>query len=227
MTQLLVNEIFWSIQGEGHFTGTPAVFVRLQGCDVRCPWCDTGYALDVRAENRLSDNSTQVLAKLGSDPRYTAADADWLVGQLLARKSPIRHLVLTGGEPFMQDIVPLLERLEREHFMVQVETSGTRPLPAPALERTWITLSPKLAKLPLPENWERANELKIPVLHPSDLTVLAPFLEKLEGLERLHRPLVSLQPVSQNREATRLCIELCMKNNWKLSLQTHKFIDLR
>ena len=64
-------------------------------------------------------------------------------------------------------------------------------------------------------------------VHPGDLTVLAPFLEKLEGLERLHRPLVSLQPVSQNREATKLCIELCMKNNWKLSLQTHKFIDLR
>ena len=223
MTQLLVNEIFWSIQGEGHFTGTPAVFVRLQGCDVRCPWCDTGYALNVRAEDRLPDNSTQVLTKQGSDPHYTATDADWLVGQLLAKQSPIRHLILTGGEPFLQDIVPLLECLEQEHFTVQVETSGTRPLPdpVPSLARTWITLSPKLARLPLPENWERASEIKIPVMQPDDLEVFVPFLE------RLHNPLVSLQPVSQNREATRLCIELCMKNNWKLSLQTHKFIDLR
>ena len=56
MQILFVNEVFVSLQGEGHFTGTPAIFVRLQGCDVHCPWCDTGYAMSLARDLRTKDN---------------------------------------------------------------------------------------------------------------------------------------------------------------------------
>ena len=73
MAALLVNEIFWSLQGEGAFTGTPSVFFRLQGCSVGCPWCDTGYAQKCDPRDRLPDQSPVVLEKKAADPRYTNA----------------------------------------------------------------------------------------------------------------------------------------------------------
>ena len=99
MAALLVNEIFWSLQGEGAFTGTPSVFFRLQGCSVGCPWCDTGYAQKCDPRDRLPDQSPVVLEKKAADPRYTLAGEDWLLNVLEKGKTPGIHVVLTGGEP--------------------------------------------------------------------------------------------------------------------------------
>lgn len=109
-----VNEIFYSLQGEGRYTGTAAVFVRLSGCNMRCDFCDTDH--------------TQY-------DEMTAAE----IAQAAAAY-PARHLVLTGGEPTLQADSDLLRAIKAHGFYVQIETNGTRPVPP---EVDWVTCSPK------------------------------------------------------------------------------------
>ncbi len=109
-----VNEIFYSLQGEGRWTGTPAVFLRLSGCNLQCPFCDTRH----HAHQQMSEEQAV---------RLCAA-------------FPARHIVVTGGEPALQLTPSLVDRLHREGFFVQVETNGTLPLP-PGVD--WVTCSPK------------------------------------------------------------------------------------
>ena len=98
-----VNEIFYSLQGEGYYTGTPAVFLRLSGCNLHCPFCDTDHSAS------------------------TPMEIDTLVNTLLSY--PSRHLVITGGEPSLQVDRLLIEVLHDAGFYVQIETNGTHPLP--------------------------------------------------------------------------------------------------
>ncbi len=218
MPALLVNEVFLSLQGEGMRTGLPSVFIRLQGCRVGCPWCDTGYAAADDPRDRLPDDDGSVFAKTSASPAHTRARTDWLVRGVLALASPGMNAVITGGEPCEQDIAPLTTALCDAGFSVQVETSGARPIRCDA--RTWVTLSPKAGPVP-PENWRRADEIKLPVLTIEDIERHA------AALDRLPANRISLQPVSRARAATALCVRECLRRNWRLSLQTHKFIDLR
>jgi 7-carboxy-7-deazaguanine synthase len=114
---LLVNETFFSIQGEGSLIGAPAFFIRLDGCPLRCHWCDTAYALAGDAGRALP------------------------VESLVSMAAAHERVVITGGEPLAQDIAPLVEALAPDHH-VTVETSGTifRDLPGVAL----FSLSPKV-----------------------------------------------------------------------------------
>ena len=109
-----VNEIFYSLQGEGFYVGTPSVFVRFSGCKLHCPFCDTQH----------TEGCTMTAeAILQEVPRYGA-----------------RHVVLTGGERSLQRTERLVAGLHRLGRFVAVETNGTRSLPAGV---DWITLSPK------------------------------------------------------------------------------------
>lgn len=105
--ELLVHSIFYTIQGEGPFCGYPAVFIRLAGCNLQCPWCDTEY--------------TQGASRLPIE-RIVEAASD-------TSDSHTRFIVITGGEPFRQPIGPLLKRLVDSGFFVQIETNGTLPPP--------------------------------------------------------------------------------------------------
>lgn len=109
-----VNEIFYSLQGEGYHTGTPAVFLRLSGCNLRCTFCDT----------RHDDGS------------------EMAEGEILERvlHYPSRHIVITGGEPSLQLTDSLVEILHNAGFYIQVETNGTHQLPE---DVDWVTCSPK------------------------------------------------------------------------------------
>lgn len=109
-----INEIFYSIQGEGYHTGTPAVFIRFSGCNLRCSFCDTQHETGVKM------TPEEVVAK--------------------ALAFPARHLVLTGGEPSLYVTEPFVQLLKEAGFYVQIETNGTRPLP-PGID--WVTCSPK------------------------------------------------------------------------------------
>jgi len=218
MAFLLVNEIFRSLQGEGALTGTPSVFFRLQGCSVGCPWCDTGYAQKCDPENRLPDGSRAVAEKQTADPRYTRADTEWLLNILEEGRTPGIHVVLTGGEPCSQPIAEFAGAVLERGFSAQVETSGTQPVDVP--DGVWVTLSPKAAPV-VEANWKRADEVKLPVACREDLDRWAGRLAALPAGK------VWLQPVSQGREATKLCIAECMKHNWRLSVQMHKYLDLR
>jgi len=216
---LRVNEIFPTIQGEAGYTGTPSVFIRLQGCPVGCSWCDTKHTWTVSPKKQVSIE--EMLAKVDSSPTW-AAMSETDVMTAVSTMSP-RHFVITGGEPCTYDLFLLTANL-LTLGSVQVETSGTHEIKvAPG---TWVTVSPKVDMAGGLEVRRdalmAANEIKMPIDTAKDI-------KNLEGL-LLDLPLPKtawLQPVSQGEEATRLCLEACARNRWRLSLQTHKYAGLR
>ena len=114
-----VIEVFTSVQGEGTFSGLGADFIRLAGCNLCCSWCDTAHSYDVAAATML--DAEEILAK-------------WQFDQ------PI--VVITGGEPTLYDLGPLVQSLKARGKFVTLETNGTNPVPA-AWGIDWITVSPK------------------------------------------------------------------------------------
>ena len=116
---LRVNETFVSLQGEGYFTGTPAFFLRLSGCNLKCPFCDTQHQ------------------------SFTEMSEEEIVEEACRHK--LRHIVITGGEPALQLTKSLVDKLHEAGFFVQVETNGTLPLPEGV---DWVTVSPKAPPIP-------------------------------------------------------------------------------
>lgn len=117
-----VNEIFYSLQGEGRYTGVPAVFIRLSGCNMRCWFCDTDHE-----EGR----------------EMTEEDIMLEISQY-----PARHVVITGGEPLMQLSARLTQLLHELQYFIQMETNGTLPIPED-VDIDWITCSPKAKSIRL------------------------------------------------------------------------------
>jgi 7-carboxy-7-deazaguanine synthase len=218
-----VNEVFQSLQGEARFTGTPAVFLRLQGCDVGCPWCDTKHTWPVDEANRIS--ADELLAKTKDAPTYSPLSATQIAA-LIRERFKAEHVVITGGEPCAYDLEPLCAALNRMDIVVQVETSGSRPIRVSW--QTWVTVSPKVnmpgADGALPEALERANEIKFPVGRPRDVEYA---LKHLAPVARRRAIPLWLQPLSASDKATALCIEAATEHGWRVSLQTHKFIGVR
>ena len=133
-----VNEIFYSLQGEGYWTGTPMVFVRLSGCNLACPFCDTDHSA------------------------FTEMTADSMVTEALAAGGACRRICLTGGEPSLQTDEALLAAFHKAGYTVHMETNGTHQLPSGI---DWVTLSPKSQVAGLKGNGtvvlQRADELKL------------------------------------------------------------------
>lgn len=178
-----VNEIFYSLQGEGYYTGTPAVFLRFSGCNRACPFCDTDHA------------------------KGTAMTADEIANACAA--FPARHLVATGGEPLLQLDSALMRKLKAKGFYVQVETNGSLPAPP---EVDWVTCSPKDA----PWGIDRVDELKI-VYQGQDVE---------ETASLFGTALRFLQPCSGTNVAE--TVEYILGHpQWRLSLQTHKLINIQ
>lgn len=216
---LRVNEVFETIQGEARFTGTPSVFIRLQGCPVGCSWCDTKHTWpDGAASKRISVDA--MLSKTTDAATWCDVSTEELVGRVSAYRA--RHFVITGGEPCAQNIEPLTAMLA-EVGTVQVETSGTYPIVVSPL--TWVTVSPKVGmrggRSVLDAALERADEIKMPIASTTDIANLVPLARDRDPRT------VWLQPVSQGDDATRLCVEACMANGWRLSIQTHKYAGVR
>ena len=219
MAVLFVNEIFFSLQGEGSYTGIPAFFVRFQGCNLTCPFCDTKYALARKGGHILPLNSPVLFDPAKEKEAFAPIDVSWLLKELAIKKSSYKPcVILTGGEPCEQDTTELIRSLRSEHYAVHIETNGTRPIPdEPGL---WITLSPKGQGV-REENWERASEIKLPVRDEDDIARYADRLNTLDPQKIL------LQPVDTDEQATQLCIRYCLQKNWRLSLQMHKYIGIR
>jgi 7-carboxy-7-deazaguanine synthase len=191
-------EHFYTLQGEGFYTGQAAYFIRLGGCDVGCVWCDVKESWDASA--------------------HPVMTVDEIVG--IASAFPGRLAVITGGEPAMHDLNPLCDALHAAGFRTHIETSGSSPMNG-ALD--WVTLSPKKFKFPLEENLVKADELKIVVFNKSDFAWAEQHAAKTRPDCRLY-----LQPEwSKREEMTPLIIEYIQKNpNWQLSLQTHKYLNI-
>ena len=216
---LKVSEVFRSIQAEGTHTGTPAAFIRLHGCGVQCPWCDTPYTWKHPVR-------TVTFAELCQAPAESLlmaeVDEDDLAAWVAAQE--VRHVVLTGGEPLEQSLTRLLERLPQ---IVQVETSGTiLPSPETLALIDWLTVSPKVG-MPGGRRLHRemidlAHEIKMPVGRTRDLAHLFDLLEHA----RPETP-VWLQPLSLSPKATELCLHVAAREGWRVSLQGHKLAGLR
>jgi 7-carboxy-7-deazaguanine synthase len=217
-----VNEIFETIQGEGNYTGTPAIFLRLQGCPVGCSWCDTKHTWEIQPDLLIQLGDTTV--KKADSDHWAQADANAILALFQQRSYRAKHVVITGGEPCMYDLNPLCELLHQHGFSTQIETSGTFEILAPL--QTWVTVSPKVNMKGgyevLRSCLERANEIKHPVAMEKHVQELEQLLVGLDCQNKL----IYLQPISQKAKATQLAIEACMAHNWRLSVQVHKYLGI-
>ncbi|HAQ47449.1 MAG TPA: 7-carboxy-7-deazaguanine synthase QueE [Glaciecola sp.] len=221
--QYPVNEIFESIQGEGRFTGVPSVFLRLQGCPVGCPWCDTQHTWPVANEDIIT--VTQLREKNAEAPTHAYMSVAGFLDEYSKRGYQARHIVITGGEPAMHDLLPLTTELLAQGWSVQIETSGTFALLCH--KDVFVTVSPKInmpGKFPiLPQVMARANEIKHAIAMQKHVDELQALLVECPVTDDT---LIYLQPISQQARATELAVATCIKHNWRLSLQTHKFIGI-
>jgi len=224
MTKLPLNEIFESIQGEGSFTGAPSIFVRLQGCPVGCAWCDTKHSWYLSEEHQT--DFANVVAKGGDGESWCYTDVDELIAHLLTYKA--RHIVISGGEPCIYDLVEFTAQLRLNGFSCQIETSGT--FEVKVSDDTHVTVSPKVAMKGgyeiLDSALVRANEIKHPVAMTRHIEELDALLARLTS-EQLSHKKIYLQPISQQQRATQLAIDTCIERNWWLSIQTHKYLAIQ
>jgi 7-carboxy-7-deazaguanine synthase len=197
-TDLPIMEAFYTIQGEGSHSGKAAYFIRVGGCDVGCVWCDVkeSWNADVHPHKSLEE----------------------IVGG--ASKFPARLAVVTGGEPLMYDMFPLTSALKEEGFQTNIETSGAYKMSG---DWDWVCFSPKKFKAPHDSIFGVANELKAIIYNKSDFK----FAEKYAASVNSDCQLL-LQP-EWDREAEMLPLIIAyVKENpkWKISLQTHKYMEI-
>ena len=216
--KILVNEMFETIQGEASYTGTPAVFIRLQGCPVGCAFCDTKHTweTDVPVIPVLD-----MLKKEDDAANCASMTIEQIMRQL--ENYSARHVVITGGEPCMYDLTLLTRAIIESVRSVQIETSGTYEIHCD--EGTWITVSPKFnmpGGLPvLHSSLMLADEIKMPVGKERDIELINELIVPYSACD------IWLQPISQSAKATALCVKHAILNNWKVSIQTHKFLGVR
>ncbi|MHA7099029.1 7-carboxy-7-deazaguanine synthase QueE [Roseivirga pacifica] len=197
-SKLPVMEAFYTIQGEGHFSGTPAYFIRLGGCDVGCVWCDVKDSWDAS--------------------QWPEQTLDEIVAGAQAYKG--RLAVITGGEPLMYNLDELTAKLHRNDFKTNIETSGAHPLSG---SWDWICFSPKKFKQPREEFYEKADELKVVVYNKSDFKWAESHAARVNP-----DCLLYLQPEWDKSEKMLPAIIDYVKDNprWNISLQTHKFMQI-
>lgn len=213
-----VNEIFYTLQGEGAHSGIPAVFVRFSGCNLRCPWCDTDFA------------------------DYQEMSAEAIVDQALAlydTPNP-RHkmCVLTGGEPSLQVDKTLIDALHAAGFYICIETNGTRALPEGI---DWITCSPKKSSITNQQSpitnlaLHRANEVKVVFTGDYDPEI---WRNQLEAEHWMLQPLrytaewllehaVDEWEDDRNDNLDDTVRYILAHPFWRLSVQLHKIVGLR
>lgn len=196
-----VNEILPVIQGEGCNTGLPMVLIRLHGCSVGCPWCDTPQA------------------QQGPTPRVMN---DHEIARLLLYQHPtFRWVLVTGGEPAEQELFHLAGVLSRAGYKLALETNGTAT-GCIDIEWDWVCVSPKPHQPPRQSVMSLADEIKMVV---SDMECVR-FLDDLLQVSSLKPGCqICVQPMSQDKEATDLCVRVAMARQWRLSVQIHKYID--
>ena len=210
-----VNEIFYSLQGEGVYTGTAAVFLRLSGCNMKCWFCDT------KGHEQGTEMTEEEIAERVS-------------------QYPARHIVITGGEPTMQLNARLTQLLHEKGFFIQIETNGALPL-KDGTEVDWITCSPK------------GNEIKIQRIDELKLLFIKEYLEKYKEVKasqrclqpldeggqevqtlalqagsspRLRRAELGTSRFASSRGGNEVISYIKEHPQWRLSLQTHKLINI-
>lgn len=194
---LPLMEEFYTIQGEGFHKGTAAYFVRIGGCDVGCHWCDVKESWN--ANLHPPTETTKIVA---------------------AAKSYSNTIVVTGGEPLTWDMTALTTQLKAEGLQTHIETSGAYKLTG---IWDWICLSPKKMKLPTKEVYDHAHELKMIIYNKDDFRFAEEQAAKVNDDCILY-----LQPEWSKRDkVVPEIVDYVMKHpKWKVSLQTHKYLNI-
>jgi len=195
---LPLMEEFYSIQGEGFNTGEAAYFIRIGGCDVGCRWCD--------------------IKESWNPDLHPLTETDRIVENVA--ENPSGTVVVTGGEPLMYNMDYLCSKLKEKGIKTYLETSGAYPLTG---KWDWICLSPKQNNKPVGNITKLADELKVIIYHEKDLD----WAEKMAAAVH-DKCLLYLQPEwSRSKLMTPVIIDYVLKNpKWKISLQTHKFMNI-
>ncbi len=197
-TSLPVVETFHSVQGEGAWAGTNAFFIRLAGCDVGCPWCDTKHSWNARRH-----------------PQRNIAE---LVAVAIAANPAI--VVVTGGEPLIHDLTFLTTGLRAAGLQVHLETSGAHLFSG---NFDWVTFSPKQASPPHDSIYPQVSELKVVVVNQSDLVLAEHYAAKIPA-----NAVKSLQPEWGTPDSYLIIFKYVLSHpEWRISLQTHKFTNIR
>ena len=194
---LPLMEEFYTIQGEGFHKGTAAYFVRIGGCDVGCHWCDVKESWN--ADLHPPTHISKII-----DNALSYSDT----------------VVVTGGEPLTWDMTKLTSGLKERGAKIHIETSGAYKLTG---TWDWICLSPKKLKLPTKEVYENANELKVIVYNKADLKFAEEQAAKVNS-----NCILYLQPEwSKSDKVIPFIVDYVMQNpKWKVSLQTHKYLNI-
>ena len=194
---LPLMEAFYTIQGEGYHKGAAAYFIRIGGCDVGCHWCDVKESWDATLHPPTAIEKIVNQASTYSDT-----------------------IVVTGGEPLMWDMQPLTSLLKDKKLKTHIETSGAYTLSG---DWDWICLSPKKRKPPLGAIYSKADELKVIVYNKSDFEFAEAQAENVSKDCILY-----LQPEwSASQKMIPLIVDYVMKHpKWKISLQTHKYLNI-
>ena len=194
---LPVMETFYSIQGEGFHSGKPAYFIRLGGCDVGCGWCDVKESWDHNDHEII--NIDKIVSDVESDNGI---------------------VIVTGGEPLMWDMNVLTSKLKKNKNIVHLETSGAYDISG---SWDWICLSPKRKKLPKPNIYKLADELKIIIYNKHDLKFAKEQAKKVSKKCKLF-----IQPEWKKFDRSKdLIIDFIKENpKWQISLQLHKFMNV-
>ena len=195
--KLPIMESFYTIQGEGYYSGSAAYFIRVAGCDVGCHWCDVKESWDSNIHPVISINM--------------------LVDNAVKHS---KMVVITGGEPLMWNMNPLTKLLKQNGIKVHVETSGSNTLTG---SWDWICLSPKKRKPPSGEVYLRANELKVIVFNKHDLI----YAEEQSKKVNKKCILFLQPEWDKKDEMLPIIVDYIKKNDkWKISLQTHKYLKI-
>ena len=196
-----VNDIFYSLQGEGHNTGRAAVFIRFAGCNLRCSFCDTEF------------------------DTYREMTAEEIVASISTY--PARFVVLTGGEPTLQVDEAFVDLLHQHGFEVAMESNGTRPAPK---NLDWLTVSPKISgeKWKVESGWRLPDELKVVFDEDTVPETYLPSPSTLSLSPILYLQPCDTGNAERNAIIINRCIDYIKEHpQWRLSLQTHKLIGFK
>ncbi|MDE6100364.1 MAG: 7-carboxy-7-deazaguanine synthase QueE [Paramuribaculum sp.] len=187
-----INEIFYSLQGEGCYAGTPAVFVRFSGCNLMCHFCDTSHEA---AMDMTEDEVVEHIAIY-----------------------PARRVILTGGEPTLQLTASFIDKLHSRGYIIHVESNGTRVLPAAV---DWFVCSPKGD----PDDIVATDIDELKVIF-DDENCDPDRYRCVAAKVYLVQP-CDYKEQERNRRLRVAAVEFVKRNpDWRLSLQTHKIIDI-
>ncbi len=196
-TLLPLMESFYTLQGEGYHKGRAAYFIRIGGCDIGCHWCDVKDSWNSNLHPPTNISEIVSNAKKFSDT-----------------------VVITGGEPLMWNMDPLCEALHLLGIQIHIETSGAYSISG---SWDWFCLSPKKNKLPLKSAYKNADELKMVIYNRDDLKFAEQQADNVNGECKLF-----LQPEwSRRKKVMPIIVNYALKNpKWKVSLQTHKYLNI-